>query len=247
MFSTTIYPHLAWSNFITKAKAWAQIYFAIFRGCVWNRKDKLYFKLRKTALQFAFGPSLLPPVAHQQLRNDFNRDGGEGNESQPQSKHFTSLNTCFGLLVPWEKMHWGCTLAHKCPVCLVHSPQTTIAKCLCGHEAAWVGSFKNLEICLSYLSGFRWPSTKCCKGSAHYLSQFYEYLNKCHDHLNLKIEYDTQQISFLGIFIGQKRHNIGEWPVYEGQINASYLITLPASTPDKKPSYQTVYEPHVQY
>lgn len=31
-----------------------------------------------------------------------------------------------GLLVPWEKTHRGCTLAHKCLVCLVHSPQTTI-------------------------------------------------------------------------------------------------------------------------
>lgn len=51
----------------------------------------------ENSISICFCPSLLPPVAHQQLRNDFNRDGGEGNESQPQSKHFTSLNTCFGL------------------------------------------------------------------------------------------------------------------------------------------------------
>lgn len=104
------------------------------------------FQTSENSVPICFRPSLLPPVAHQQLRNDFNRDRGEGNESQPQSKHFTSLDTCFGLLVPWEKTHCGCTLAHKCPVYLVSSLQTTIAKCLCGHEEAWVGSFTNLQI-----------------------------------------------------------------------------------------------------
>lgn len=149
--------------------------------------------------QFVFVQVYFPLVAHQQLRNDFNRDGGEGNESQPQSKHFTSLNTCFSLLVPWEKTHWGCTLAHKCPVCLVHSPQTTIAKCLSGHEEAWAGLFKNLEICLFYLSVIRLQVAvgqmlcwQCYKGCAHYLLCFYAYLSKCHEHLNVNIKYDAQ-------------------------------------------------------
>lgn len=71
---------------------------------------------------------------------------------QTQSKHSTSQNTCFGLLLPWEKMLWGCTLAHNCPVCSVQMPQTTIAKCLSGFYEAWVGLFKNLDLCLSYLS-----------------------------------------------------------------------------------------------
>lgn len=127
---------------------------SLWRLCLELERRALVQTL-ENSISICFCPRLLPPVARQQLRNDFNRDGGEGNESQPQSKHFTSLNTCFGLLVPWEKTHWGCTLAHKCPVCLVHSPQTTIAKCLSGHEETWVGLFKNLEICLSYLSVIR--------------------------------------------------------------------------------------------
>lgn len=61
----------------------------------WN--DELQFKLCKTAFQFALVHVCFLLASHQQLRNDFNRDGGEGNRSQPPSKHFTSLNTCFGL------------------------------------------------------------------------------------------------------------------------------------------------------
>lgn len=108
-------------------------------------------KLLSISISICFCPSLLPPVAHQKPRNDSNRDGGEGNESQPQSKHVMSPNTCFGLLIPWEKMHRGCNLAQKCLVFLMNLPQTTIAKCLCRQEEAWEVLFKNMEMCLSYL------------------------------------------------------------------------------------------------
>lgn len=153
----TPHPHwITFSHFIKlcwiQAKAWAHSNIACSKFSLEVVFGDGKVQTLGNSIWICLCPSLLPPVAHHQLRNDFNRDGGEGNENQPQSKHSTSLNTCFGLLVPWEKTHWGCTLAHKCPVCLVHSPQTTIAKCLSGHEEAWVGLFKNLEICLSYLS-----------------------------------------------------------------------------------------------
>lgn len=113
-----------------------------------NRKTKLWFKLWKTTFKFVFVHIYFPVL----LTSSWGGDGGEGNEGQAQSKHFTSLNTCFGLLVPWEKMLWGCTLAHNCPICSVQMPQTTIAKCLSGFYEAWVGLFKNLDLGLSYLS-----------------------------------------------------------------------------------------------
>lgn len=147
----------------------------------------------KNSISIFLCPSLLPNVAHQQLRNDSNRDGGEGNESQPQSKHFTSLNTCSGLLVPWEKTmektHRGCTLAHNCPVCLVHSPQTTIAKCLFGMKRRrWVYLRIWKSVYLTFqLSALKWLMAKCYIDNVAVVLIIHHYCVKIssHEHVNV--------------------------------------------------------------
>lgn len=157
----------------------------------------LDFTLWNTALPCSSSSSLL--LNHQQhqkqLRNGLDRDRGKGNESRPaQSKLFTSTNTCsrpFGFTGVSGggvegNICQGCILTHKCPVCLERSAQTTMCECLCGHEEAWVGLFRNLRICLSYLSGFRWLPAK--DAAQHLFQSLKRRLNKSQDHLIFRLQ-----------------------------------------------------------
>lgn len=151
----------------------------------WFVLERLDFTLWKTAR------SSDSAARHQrqqkQLRNGSDRDRGKGNESQRAPKQ--TLHVTKHLLSSFwfhrgrgrENICQGCILTHKCPVCLERSAQTTMCECLCGHEEAWVGLFRNLKICLSYLSGFRWLPAK--QAAQHLFQSLKRHLNKSQDYL----------------------------------------------------------------
>ena len=71
-----------------------------------------------------------------------------------------------------------------------------------------MGLFKNLEICLSYLSVLRLQVAvgqmlrlQRYKSWAHYLLYFRADLNRSITHLNVKIKYGTKQILSVDIFV----------------------------------------------
>lgn len=159
------------------------------------RLEQLNFTPRKTVLHRVFIPLYFLPAAHQQqqqLRNGSDRDRGEGNESQQapkQTLHVTKhLLSSFWFHRGGGNFFFfcqGCILTHKCPVCLERWAQTTMCECLCGHEEAWVGLFRNLKICLSYLSGFRWLPAK--HAAQHLFQSLKRRLNKSHDYLIFRL------------------------------------------------------------
>lgn len=51
---------------------------SLWRLCLELERQAL-FQMLENSISICLCPSLLPPVAHQQPRNDFNRDGGERN------------------------------------------------------------------------------------------------------------------------------------------------------------------------